>query len=74
LHPGLVALAYLLVVALADWVFPVQVELALLLTLPVSLWAVFTFWRQDTPVSSALAMAAFLLAAATGWGLVGSVK
>lgn len=63
----LVAFAYLLVLGLTGRILPLPVTAALLLTLPVSLWAALTFGRQPSPVPSALAMALAIAAASAGW-------
>jgi 1,4-dihydroxy-2-naphthoate octaprenyltransferase len=67
LHHGLVASAYLLVLALTGWILPIPVTAALMVTLPISLWAAVTFARQSSPVPSALAMSAAIVAASIGW-------
>jgi 1,4-dihydroxy-2-naphthoate octaprenyltransferase len=67
LHHALIAGSYLLVLALAGWVLPLPVVVALLATAPVSLWAARTFGRQSSPLPSAAAMVAAIIAAAVGW-------
>ena len=67
LHHALIATSYLLVIALAGWVLPLPVVVALLSTAPVGLWAAWTFGRQSSPVPSAAAMVAAIIAAAVGW-------
>jgi 1,4-dihydroxy-2-naphthoate octaprenyltransferase len=67
LHRALLVASYLLVLALTGWIFPLPVAAALLLTLPLSLWATVTFARRHSPLPNALAMAAAMAAAAAGW-------
>jgi 1,4-dihydroxy-2-naphthoate octaprenyltransferase len=67
LQHGILAAAYLLILPLAGRVLPLPVVIALLLTLPVTLWAALTFTRQEAPWPSTLAMAAVIGAAAAGW-------
>ena len=69
LYHALVVFAYLLVLGLTGWILPLPVTVALLLTLPVSLWAALTFARQPSPVPSALAMAVAIAAATAGWAV-----
>lgn len=67
LHHLLVAAAYLLVLGLAGRVLPLPVTAALLVTLPLSLWATATFARGPWTLPSAAAMSAAIVAAAAGW-------
>ncbi len=72
LHHGLLAGAYLLVLALTGWLLPLAVTAAMALSLPLTLWAVASFGRQRSPVPGALAMGGALLAAAVGWVIHGA--
>ena len=69
LHHLLVVAAYLLVLllGLAAPVLPLPVTVALLSTLPLSLWATATFARSASTLPSALAMSLSIAAAAAGW-------
>jgi 1,4-dihydroxy-2-naphthoate octaprenyltransferase len=67
LHRGLLVASYLLVLVLTGWILPIPVTVALLLTLPVSLWAAVSFARRPWPLPNALAMATAMAAAAAGW-------
>lgn len=67
LHHALIAVSYLLVLVLAGRVLPIPVVVALLATAPVSLWAAVMFGRQPSPVPSAAAMVAAIVAAGAGW-------
>jgi hypothetical protein len=67
LHHGLLAFAYLLALLLTGPILPVPVMAALLLSLPLSLWAALTFTRKRAPLPSTLAMAAAIGAAVVGW-------
>lgn len=67
LHWSFAALAYVSALVLTGWILPRQVSVAILLTLPVSGWAVLTFTRQDSPAPSSLAMASVIAAASVGW-------
>jgi len=67
LYHALFAASYLLVLALTGWLLPLPVTAALLLTLPVSLWAAVTFTRQHSSTPSAMSMAVAISAAAIGW-------
>jgi 1,4-dihydroxy-2-naphthoate polyprenyltransferase len=71
LHHALIAVSYLLVLGLAGRVLPLPVVVALLATVPVSLWAARTFARQASPLPSAAAMVAAMVAAAVGWIVAG---
>ena len=68
-HKLFIFLAYALALSLMRWILPPVVVGALLMTLPVSLWAAWTYGRQESPVPSSLAMATFLAAGAAGWFL-----
>ena len=68
-HKLFIFLAYALALSLIRWVLPPVVVGALFITLPVSLWAAWTYGKQESPVPSSLAMATFLAAGAAGWFL-----
>ena len=67
LHHLLIALSYLLAAAFAGRLLPVPAAVAMLLTLPLGLWATVGFGRRTSPVAGSLAMAGTLLATAVGW-------
>ncbi len=69
LHHVLVVGAYLLVLSFTGWILPLPVTAAMLVTLPVSLWATATFARGRSTVPSAVAMSVVIAAAAAGWVL-----
>jgi hypothetical protein len=46
-----------------------RISIAILLTLPLILWVVVAFTRQDSPVPSSLAMGSVILTGAAGWGV-----
>jgi 1,4-dihydroxy-2-naphthoate polyprenyltransferase len=64
---GFAVLAYSLAVVLAGFTMPLPVTVAILLTLPIGIWAVVTFGKQDSPLPSGLAMMGAIAAAAVGW-------
>lgn len=74
LHHALTALTYGLALALAGSALPLPVWAAMLLTLPVGLWATLTFGRDDAPLPSVATMVALLLATTAGWIVAGSQR
>jgi len=68
-HHLLTALTYGLTWALAGVVLPPSVVLAVMLTLPISLWATITFTRRERDGASSAAMVALMVAACVGWWL-----
>ncbi|MFC1463476.1 MAG: prenyltransferase [Candidatus Brachytrichaceae bacterium NZ_4S206] len=67
LHRALVALTYGLTGLLADTMLPPSVVIAIMLTLPISLWATITFAQRERDGTSSIAMAALMIAACAGW-------
>jgi 1,4-dihydroxy-2-naphthoate octaprenyltransferase len=68
---GSTVLTYLSTLLLTGTLLPASVSAAILLTLPITLWAAQRFMRQESPVPSSLAMAVTIAAAAVGWVIVG---
>lgn len=69
LHRALVVLTYGLTGLLAGAVLPASVVIAIMLTLPLSVWATATFARRERDGTSSIAMGALMLAACVGWQL-----
>ncbi|MHB0858534.1 MAG: prenyltransferase [Anaerolineae bacterium] len=67
LHAALLALAYLLTLALSGWLLPWPVVWATLLTVPLGAWAVIHYTRQTLALPSSAMMVAALLAHGVGW-------
>jgi 1,4-dihydroxy-2-naphthoate octaprenyltransferase len=74
LHHLLMAAAYVLALVLTGPVLPLVVTLALLATLPVSLWVTISFACSRSTLPSALAMSLVLVATAVGWVIAASVS
>ena len=71
LYYGSILLTFLFTLLLTGTLLPAPVSAAVLLTLPITLWAALRFMRQDSPVPSSLAMAVTIAAAAAGWVIAG---
>lgn len=71
LHAGLVAMAYGLPLAMAGTLMPWPVVAAIMLTLPLSVWASWNFARGGAVVLSSYAMMFYIVAAAGGWVVTG---
>lgn len=69
LHRALVALTYGLTSLLAGGVLPLSVVIAIMLTLPLSMWATARFTQHERDGMSSIAMAALMVAACVGWQL-----
>ena len=74
LHAGLVAMAYALPLAMAGTLMPWPAVVAILLTLPLSVWASWSFVRGKAAALSSYAMMFFIAAATVGWGVAGMLS
>lgn len=66
-HKLFIFIAYTLALSLSGWILPPVVVGAVFISLPISIWAAWTYGQQESPVPSSLAMASFLAAGAAGW-------